>query len=112
MSYTVLTPAYYDAVIAGALGGMLQGQSGTQTGETAYNGVINAALALAQEIDTKIGAVTPTVAKANVLNELAGAWMAGRNPSGNPVASQLPATYNGAAAAIVSCWTAAITFLA
>lgn len=114
MSYTVLTPAYYDAVIAGALGGMMNGQASTSTSqesELPYNVPVNAALALAQEIDTRLGVLTSTVAKANVLNELCGAWMNNRYPSGNPN-SAVPTSYVSIANAIIACWTIAISNLA
>lgn len=109
MSYTALTPAYFDAVIAGALGGMMNGQAGTSTDEESnlpYNVPVDAATALAQEIDTKIGAVTPTVAKANLLNELCGAWFNNRYPSNSPN-SAVPTSYSVIANAIIACWTLA-----
>ena len=112
MSYTVLTPAYYDAVIAGAMGGFLDGQAGDSIARSTYSTPAAAAVAFAQEIDTLLGALTSTVAKANVLDELAGAWARGRTPSAANPAAFTPASYAAQAAALIEAWTTAIAFLA
>lgn len=111
MSYTANTPAYFDAVIAGALGGMLDGQTTTSTARGVSNESILAAASLAQEIDTQIGVVgSPSVGAANLLIELCYAWYKGRNPNTNPNAAS-PASYAAIATAIVATWTAAATYL-
>jgi hypothetical protein len=109
MSYTANTPEYYNAVIAGANGAFLAGQSGTNDDAEAPAATIpaNAAQAIAQEVDTILGVLTPTVAKAWVLIELTGAWMLNRNPTANPVYA-VPGSYNAIALAIVAAWTATI----
>ena len=111
MSYTALTPAYFDAALAGALGGMLDGQTTTSTSRSVSNESILAAASVAQEIDTLIGAVgSPTVGAANLLDELCYAWFRGRNPGGNPNAAT-PTTYTAIATAIIAAWTAASSYL-
>lgn len=110
MAYVALTPAYFDAALAGAVGGQLDGQSTTSVSTKVYAEVNLAAASIAQEIDTLIGVATPTVGAANLLTELVYAWTRGRNPGSNPNASTVE-SYHGTATAIIAAWTAAKALL-
>ena len=110
-------PVFYDAALAGALGGMYSGQAGTIVSDeevNTYTITTQDAVAFALMIDSTIGIVEgPTVAQADLLRKLCQAWWRGRNPNGqNQVDAIVPAFYNDICGAIVEAWTVGKAFLA
>jgi len=75
MAYTVLTPTVYDASLSAAMGKLTQGRDVTEysTGEapTSWTQQAAVAVAIAQAVDTRFGAITAlTASQQNTLSQL------------------------------------------
>jgi hypothetical protein len=112
---TTQNATIWDSAYAGALGGMLEGQTGTSTSATLYEEFGTAAAAFAIEVDSLIAsAIEPpvTVPQAYLMRKLCRAWWKRRNVTGLSVTKYSSSgTYAAIAGGIVAAWTASRTHM-